>query len=184
MKYYETLVIVHSALEAGHLKDNIIKIQNCLEQRDGKLISTDLWGKKKLAYQINKQRFGTYILFQFSGDNVKIDDLNTDMEHDSNILSYMSVRIKENEVAEQSDNLDTQLAGHVRSDHRESQNRHGKSDPENETVSEGTPETTEETSANEIDDDKVGESLSDELSDEPNDTGSVEEKDTTDVPSE
>ena len=62
MNYYETLYIVHPALESGRLKDIILSIQKMIESKDIKILSTDVWGKKKLAYLIDKQQyFNTYL---------------------------------------------------------------------------------------------------------------------------
>ena len=72
MNYYETLYIVHPALESGRLKDIIMSIQSMFESKDIKVLSTDYWGKKKLAYLIDKQNYGTYVLVQLesSGENI------------------------------------------------------------------------------------------------------------------
>ena len=67
MNYYETLFIVHPALEAGRLKDIILSIDENLKKDDGKTLSIDVWGKKRLAYLIEKQKYGTFVKFQFSG---------------------------------------------------------------------------------------------------------------------
>ena len=51
MNYYETLYIVHPALESGRLKDIILSIQETISDMNINIISTDVWGKKKLAYE-------------------------------------------------------------------------------------------------------------------------------------
>ena len=65
MKFYETLYILHPALESGRLKDIILDIESMLKNNGGDVVSTDIWGKKKLAYLIDKQKYGTYVLIQF-----------------------------------------------------------------------------------------------------------------------
>ena len=68
MNYYETLYIVHPALESGRLKDIILSLEESLKNFGGKTLSIDLWGKKRLAYLIDKQKYGTYVQLQFTGD--------------------------------------------------------------------------------------------------------------------
>ena len=65
MKYYEILYIVHPALEGGHLQDITKSIDEVLEKNGVKIKVQDNWGRKKLAYPIEKQNYGTYVLTQF-----------------------------------------------------------------------------------------------------------------------
>ena len=111
MNYYETLYIVHSALEAGRLKDTILSVEKLLKENGGKILTTEVWGKKKLSYPIEKQRYGTYILVQFTSDGSKNNNFNLEMEHNPSILSYMSVKIDDAGLREQTEDLDTQIAG-------------------------------------------------------------------------
>ena len=111
MNYYETLYIVHSALEAGRLKDIVLTVEGFLKENGGEVIATEVWGKKKLGYFIDKQKYGTYILLQFKSDGTKNNNFNVEMEHNPSILAYMTVRIEEDGIHEQTEDLDTQIAG-------------------------------------------------------------------------
>ena len=118
MKYYETLYIVHPALESGRLKDIILSLESSLEKLGGKTLSIDLWGKRRLAYLIDKQKYGTYVQFQFTGEGNCTSRLEMELEHNPNILSYLTTLIKETDVIEASKDLDTQIAGHSRESQR------------------------------------------------------------------
>ena len=111
MNYYETLYIVHSALEAGRLKDIVLTVEESLKENGGELVVTEIWGKKKLGYYIDKQKYGTYILIQFKSDGTNNNNFNIQMEHNPSILSYMTVKIEEDGIREQVEDLDTQIAG-------------------------------------------------------------------------
>ena len=111
MNYYETLYIVHPALEAGRLKDNILNVEKVLSEKGGTVLATDIWGKKKLAYYIDKQKYGNYVLIQFKSDGSGNNNYNIELEHNPNILAYMTIRIEEGDVAEDPQSIDVQLAG-------------------------------------------------------------------------
>ena len=111
MNYYETLYIVHSALESGRLKDIVLTVENSLKESGGSILATEIWGKKKLGYLIDKQKYGTYILMQFKSDGTKNNNFNTEMEHNPSILAYMTIRIEKDNIKEQSESLDDQIAG-------------------------------------------------------------------------
>ena len=111
MNYYETLYIVHPALESGRLKDIILSIQEIIAKMNIKVISTDVWGKKKLAYLIDKQKYGTYVLIQFEGDGQMNNEISIELEHNPNILSYLTSKISENELRKDLSSLDEQISG-------------------------------------------------------------------------
>jgi len=111
MNYYETLYIVHSALEAGRLKDIVLTVEKSLKENGGEIVATEIWGKKKLGYYIDKQKYGTYILIQFKSDGTKNNNFNIHMEQNPSILAYMTVKIENDGIREQTEDLDTQIAG-------------------------------------------------------------------------
>ena len=65
MSHYETMYIAHPALEGGRLKDLILSVEQSMNKLGGTTHVIDVWGKKKLAYPVNKERYGVYILLQF-----------------------------------------------------------------------------------------------------------------------
>lgn len=59
MKEYELTVLIHPDLEAD-LDTVLDKVRTLVKDNGGKVAKEDAWGKKKLAYQINKQDFALY----------------------------------------------------------------------------------------------------------------------------
>ena len=100
MRYYEAIYIVHPNLEQEELDQLIGNTKALVEKRDGELLYEENLGKKRLAYPVQKQRFGTYIMLQFRGDGVGNARLNQDLELEEKILAHMIVRIEEDEVRE------------------------------------------------------------------------------------
>ena len=111
MNYYETLYIVHPALESGRLKDIILSIQNMFESKDIKVLGTDLWGKKKLAYLIDKQNYGTYVLVQLESSGENINKISTELEHNPDVLAYLTSKIDESSISKDFRSLDEQILG-------------------------------------------------------------------------
>lgn len=109
MAYYETMYIVHPALEAGRLKDLIVSVESTVKDFGGKTHTIEAWGKKKLAYPINKEKYGMYVLFQFESDGTKNKDLNTTLDHNTNVLAYLTTKIDKNQLLEEKSSLDNQL---------------------------------------------------------------------------
>ena len=93
MNYYETLYIIHPALEAGRLKDIIMTVEDSLKKMDAAPLSVELWGKRKLAYFIDKQKYGTYVLVQYNGGGKCTRDFAVELEHNPNILAHLTTNI-------------------------------------------------------------------------------------------
>ena len=111
MNYYETLYIIHPALDAGRIKEMVLSVNETLEKTGGSVAAIDVWGKKKLAYEIDKQKYGTYVLVQFTGDGSGNANFNVELEHNPNVLAYLTIKIEEHKIIKNAISLDEQLSG-------------------------------------------------------------------------
>ena len=92
MRYYETIYIVNPNLENEVLDKTMVEIGKELEKTKSKLINHRVWGKKRLAYPIEKQKYGSFILIQFEGgDQSKMVDFDTWMKLNNSVLRHMIV---------------------------------------------------------------------------------------------
>lgn len=62
MKEYELTVLIHPDLEAD-LETPLAKVRNIITTAGGEIVKEDNWGKKKLAYKIDRQDFAVYVYF-------------------------------------------------------------------------------------------------------------------------
>ena len=92
MRYYETIYIVNPNLENDVLDKTMVEIGKELDKTKSKLINHRVWGKKRLAYPIEKQKYGSFIIMQFEGgDQNKMVDFDTWMKLNNSVLRHMSV---------------------------------------------------------------------------------------------
>ncbi len=98
MKNYEAIFIVHPALEDAALAHLVQETKDIFKKRGSDIVYDEEMGKKRLAYPIDKQRFGTFCLFHFKSEGHQNVQLNRDLEHKDNILAHIIVRIEEDEV--------------------------------------------------------------------------------------
>ena len=153
MNYYETLYIVHPSLEAGRLKDIIMSVEESLKNMGGAPLALELWGKRRLAYFIDKQKYGTYVLLHYNGEGKCTGEFAVELEHNPNILAYLTTCIEKENVMEQSEDLDTQIAGKS----REAERRESRS-----SVTETKVSDSPEASVKESDTKEAAENESDE----------------------
>lgn len=63
---YETVVVISAKLEEA-VSELVQKFKELIE-KNAKLDKVDEWGKRKLAYEINKESEGYYVLFEFTSE--------------------------------------------------------------------------------------------------------------------
>ncbi|WP_333860949.1 30S ribosomal protein S6 [Clostridium sp.] len=68
MGKYETIFILHPSLDEEGYKSNIEKFKGVIENGGGVIENVDIWGKRKLAYEIKKVNEGYYTLITFNAD--------------------------------------------------------------------------------------------------------------------
>ncbi len=115
------LFIVHPNYEQERLDAVISSVHKEITAKGGTLLKTDNWGKRKLAYLINKQRYGSFVLLYFETDPAMIQGLQEWMEIQAQVLHQMIIRLEEKpELSEVSENPDSaSSAPYKKADRRE-----------------------------------------------------------------
>ena len=94
MKYFETLYIVNPNFEQSRL-DTIIKDVENNVGKFSKVISQNIWGKKRLAYKIDNQKYGTFVLLNFeTEEGSKIAGFESYMKLNTSVLRAQTIRLK------------------------------------------------------------------------------------------
>tara|TARA_X000001036_G_scaffold377798_1_gene367811 strand:- start:4336 stop:4791 length:456 start_codon:yes stop_codon:yes gene_type:complete len=96
MRFYETIYIVDPNLENMVLEKTMTQIEDELQKTKAKIINHREWGKKRLAYQIANQKYGSFILLQFElNDLTAMEDFNTWLKLNNVVLRHMTVALQE-----------------------------------------------------------------------------------------
>tara|TARA_A100001035_G_C27681685_1_gene453401 strand:+ start:53 stop:487 length:435 start_codon:yes stop_codon:yes gene_type:complete len=94
MRYYETIYIVDPNLENSVLERTMNQIGQELEKAKAKIINHRDWGKKRLAYQVAKQKYGSYILLQFEIEDLsKMQEFDLWLKLNSLVLRHMTISL-------------------------------------------------------------------------------------------
>ena len=88
---YETIMIINSNLEEATIRATVEKFESLINA-NGKVVSTEEWGKKKLAYPIKKQSEGYYVLVNFSSNPDFIDELERVYNITDEIIKHIVVK--------------------------------------------------------------------------------------------
>ena len=94
MKRYETILIANADLRDDEQSALIARYSGIINGRKGALVKADNWGKRKLAYAIKKQTRGIYVLFEYAGESLIVNELERNLKIDDKILKFMTVLIE------------------------------------------------------------------------------------------
>ena len=95
MRKYETIFILHPSLDEEAVKAGIEKFQGVIENGGGKVENVDFWGKRKLAYEIEKLREGYYVLVTFKAGPELPQELERNFRIADSVLRYLVTRLPE-----------------------------------------------------------------------------------------
>ncbi len=88
---YEAMFLISQG-EAVDLKGVIEHITDCLARHTGELIAMKKWDERRLAYEIDKQRRGVYLLAYFMCDGTQITAIERDLNLSERVLRHMFIR--------------------------------------------------------------------------------------------
>ena len=92
MAFYETIFITRQELGDKEIDKAIKSFKNILEKNNANLIDTELWGLRNLAYKIEKNKKGHYVVLKIDGNGPAIHELERNMRIDENIIRYLSLK--------------------------------------------------------------------------------------------
>lgn len=92
MQKYETMYILQPQLEEEQVDELIEKFKSIIEREGGQLSNLDKWGKRKLAYEVKKQKEGFYILMHYTAPAHTTDQLERSFKITDGVLRYLIVR--------------------------------------------------------------------------------------------
>lgn len=91
---YETLFVVHPEL-GGRVKEFSDKFKSIVEGQGGSVSHVEEWGLKDLAYKVQKQSKGYYILLRYRSGGRAVEELERNMKLTDGLLRYLTVRLDE-----------------------------------------------------------------------------------------
>jgi small subunit ribosomal protein S6 len=100
MRRYETIVIVDADVPENDRVSLFNRIQEIIPQQQGVLLKEDLWGVKKLAYEIKKKPRGYYARYDYCGMGPLVDELERFFRIDDRVLKYLTVLLDPDADAE------------------------------------------------------------------------------------
>lgn len=95
MSTYESIVVYKAKLSAEEIDKTTSKIEEIITSGDGKVISIDKWGIKKLQSDVKKQKEGFYVYIKFEGPGDLVSSLAKNYRVTDTIIKFLTTRMEE-----------------------------------------------------------------------------------------
>ena len=92
MQKYETMYICDSQMEDDQIESLIEKFSGVITRQGGEITNLDKWGRRKLAYEIDKHTEGYYVVKNFSAPPEACQELERAFKIADGIIRYLIVR--------------------------------------------------------------------------------------------
>jgi len=93
---YESAVLINAALDDEQIQSQVSKIKDAITSNNGVIKEIEDWGRKRLAYPINKSKIGYYIFYRYEAQNTTIAKLERMFNLDEQILRYLTLKLDDN----------------------------------------------------------------------------------------
>ena len=88
---YETVIIFDSLLEDSQVQEKIQRLSGLVAPNGGDSIRVDVWGKRKLAYPIDKKEQGIYAILRYETEPSSLTEFERVMRLDEQVLRQLTV---------------------------------------------------------------------------------------------
>jgi len=97
MALYETVFIARQDITSAQAETLAETYSQLITDNGGKVSKTEHWGLKTLAFRMNKNRKGHYVLFNIDAPAAAVLEMERNMRINEDVLRYMSIRVDEHE---------------------------------------------------------------------------------------
>ena len=93
LRPYEILVILNAALTDEESAALLTQLGETVKGLGAEITKVENWGKRRLAYDINKQREGTYAVIEVSAEPAMIKEFERQLKLNESVLRFLSTQV-------------------------------------------------------------------------------------------
>ena len=89
---YETMIVLRTDLQEAGVKDQAERVRKLLETQGAVVAGVHEWGLRELAYIIQKERRGYYLLAEYTGSAAAVAELERTLKLSDVVLRFVTIR--------------------------------------------------------------------------------------------
>ena len=95
---YESAVLINAALDDEQIESVVSRITDNIVNNGGEIREIDKWGRKRLAYMVNKSKIGYYAIYRFNAPSTIVSKLERAFNLDDHVLRYLTIKLSKEAV--------------------------------------------------------------------------------------
>jgi len=99
MNIYENIIILNASLSDEDTEASTNKIKSLITNSGGEILKVDVWGRRKLANEVKKQKKGFYVLLVFRSASSLIRKLEDYYKVFDPVIKYMAIKLEKKQSA-------------------------------------------------------------------------------------
>lgn len=92
LRDYEILYIVRPELDEPQVQEAVASVNKLIENLGGTVQKTDVWGRRRLAYEVRHLREGQYVLTDFQFDPVRVPEMENTLKISDTVFRHLVTR--------------------------------------------------------------------------------------------
>jgi len=92
LRHYEIMVILDASLEERTVAPSLDTYLNVIRTAGGSVEKLDVWGRRRLSYEINKKAEGIYAVIDLQAPKEAVDELNRQLRLNESVLRTKVIR--------------------------------------------------------------------------------------------
>lgn len=91
MTKYETTFILEPGLDENRVNEEVEKVSGWIKDLKGEVIEVQRWGKRRLAYEINRKRDGIYTMVLYQGEGPLVSEVERRLRMNESVMRTLTV---------------------------------------------------------------------------------------------
>lgn len=107
---YDSTVLINAALDDTQIESILTRIKDFIVSNQGEIREIENWGRKRLAYMVNKSKIGYYAVFRFDAPAEIVSKLDRLFSLDEQILRFLTIKLNKDALEQIEKNKTQTLA--------------------------------------------------------------------------
>ncbi|HEX9992155.1 MAG TPA: 30S ribosomal protein S6 [Acidimicrobiales bacterium] len=99
MRAYELMIIFDPDLDDAGVQAQQDRVRSGIESAGGRIASADVWGRRRLAYEIDHKHEGYYVVYEVVAGGGALDDLERQLRLADEVVRHKLIRLPDREAA-------------------------------------------------------------------------------------
>ena len=99
MRAYELMIIFDGDLEDSAVDERLTEVSAAVDTAGGELKTTDSWGRRKFAYEIDHKSEGFYVVLEILAEGGALNELERSLRLADDVVRHKLIRLPDHEAA-------------------------------------------------------------------------------------